>query len=1253
MKRKLLISKSLAMGLVALLLLAFCPGRARAAQAISGTWYVSYLTSNEIVLTGATTLIVDCSKKLKQIAGVTHSLDIVFQSADYTLTVEHSGEETALQASNLNVVGPGRLVATSRCRAIICENATFTNVYVKAKGRNDEPDGGFSSYSKGLVVYYSLNINNSEVYATGRRSGIDLGVDRWAEMTITGENSKVTAEGRGQNSAYGCYGRGIASDHGYDIHLKVEGGELNVQSHLLAGIKCARLEITGGKVTVNSDIYNDWNDVNFDDDFAAIECNCFQMSGGELKASSNFDGISINHTSWYGLNGYRCEVSGGKLTAYGGKNYYGIRYSCPYQYRDDENMGLHFTGEDTQVDASGGQCGIFCTTPGERAVDGNSYLYIDRAKVNAKSRGYGENEYQFKYYGIWAGKIIITQGNNPITAIGKNESPFFGYRGHIIMRRPFVLNGEYQQQYATSDAGVDVGAAFRLNGSYIKGKATLTKPSINGLGYYYFTGLSKAGNEMVLTIPQEIINYVNCIDAVKTIDWYRSDDETTIGDYLASGDTYTVRTVDLGKYIYAKLSFDTHTGSLRSNAVRVSKTPNTATPVKPTLAYSTSSDKIAVTNAKSNQEYLVLTSEVKDNDITEAQWATAEQGTSSTYLLLNGGTKGKLNYVYTRFTETASQDAGQIIRHSSVYYGSASGMTDFTLTATTTSGSALQQDANGAYNVAYNSVAKLTVAPVPSSVSWQGVTGENWLINMDTSGGTMYDSDMGYLYTDAACTNPIVVDGEHYYKTVYYKFVNNSHNGLTGMLIDAIAPVGSTTVDHWLTFNVSNSSGTWNIMNIAPSLFQVERGSVITVPYTTNPGVATCNTLTAEAVANTWGGTAPTLTFNPSANTVTIDATNSVANSNYYRYDLYADGKKLSLRKGVEVLPATVKGVVLNPHQVVLDPGTTLQLTATVLPSCAADDATVTWSVDDSSHATISSSGLVTVNSSQDCLGEEVLAIATSGGYSDTCRIQITGEKYPLWVKGTQVNSENQDDVLGDGKVSYEAGKLSLNGANLQLSTNKKSLESEIPGLIINVKGINTMSSAADAVYFRESARLTGNGEFRVTSTGSSGLTCALGGFQDLAVEDTVQVRAVNNSSNGMGSWIMGNLSVDSPTAQFRANGKWFSLLFGNLNGSITEPEGGYVQYYDGLGTSTVYDASGNYVHNAWVTVTGEVEPEGVLGDVTGDGLVDVEDVNAAINIILKTKTVDDYPGNADVNGDSMIDVEDVNRIINIILKLD
>ena len=65
-----------------------------------------------------------------------------------------------------------------------------------------------------------------------------------------------------------------------------------------------------------------------------------------------------------------------------------------------------------------------------------------------------------------------------------------------------------------------------------------------------------------------------------------------------------------------------------------------------------------------------------------------------------------------------------------------------------------------------------------------------------------------------------------------------------------------------------------------------------------------------------------------------------------------------------------------------------------------------------------------------------------------------------------------------------------------------------------------------------------------------------------------------------------------------------------------------------------------------------ENEEPGLRGDVTGDGKVDVEDVNAVINIILKLKTQADYPGKADLTEDNKIDVEDVNAIINIILKL-
>lgn len=65
-----------------------------------------------------------------------------------------------------------------------------------------------------------------------------------------------------------------------------------------------------------------------------------------------------------------------------------------------------------------------------------------------------------------------------------------------------------------------------------------------------------------------------------------------------------------------------------------------------------------------------------------------------------------------------------------------------------------------------------------------------------------------------------------------------------------------------------------------------------------------------------------------------------------------------------------------------------------------------------------------------------------------------------------------------------------------------------------------------------------------------------------------------------------------------------------------------------------------------------EYTPSGLLGDVDGSGIVDVEDVNAAINIILRDKTIDDYPGSADLDGSGVVDIEDVNAIINIILRI-
>ncbi len=55
----------------------------------------------------------------------------------------------------------------------------------------------------------------------------------------------------------------------------------------------------------------------------------------------------------------------------------------------------------------------------------------------------------------------------------------------------------------------------------------------------------------------------------------------------------------------------------------------------------------------------------------------------------------------------------------------------------------------------------------------------------------------------------------------------------------------------------------------------------------------------------------------------------------------------------------------------------------------------------------------------------------------------------------------------------------------------------------------------------------------------------------------------------------------------------------------------------------------------------------GVIGDINGDGVVDIADVNAVINMMLGK--VEAVPA-ADLNGDGSVDIADVNAVINIML---
>lgn len=59
-----------------------------------------------------------------------------------------------------------------------------------------------------------------------------------------------------------------------------------------------------------------------------------------------------------------------------------------------------------------------------------------------------------------------------------------------------------------------------------------------------------------------------------------------------------------------------------------------------------------------------------------------------------------------------------------------------------------------------------------------------------------------------------------------------------------------------------------------------------------------------------------------------------------------------------------------------------------------------------------------------------------------------------------------------------------------------------------------------------------------------------------------------------------------------------------------------------------------------------------MLGDVNGDGVVDIADVNTLINVILGDVDAQTYGRRAYVNDDDVVDIADVNAVINIILGI-
>lgn len=249
---------------------------------------------------------------------------------------------------------------------------------------------------------------------------------------------------------------------------------------------------------------------------------------------------------------------------------------------------------------------------------------------------------------------------------------------------------------------------------------------------------------------------------------------------------------------------------------------------------------------------------------------------------------------------------------------------------------------------------------------------------------------------------------------------------------------------------------------------------------------------------------------------------------------------------------------------------------------------------------------------------------------------------YDIWVNGTQLDTEGHN--FPDIGLTFTAPKtLRLNNVDLRYtSSSHPAIESSIEGLTIYVTGEGNIRSNNDGIKLLGGGFIRGGGKLAV-NVGGNGLV--LGNGTRIYEDTQMTIEAT-------GAGIMSDngtiLVINGENTQVKVKGAQVVDGLGTLtlqDGlAITEPAG--TTFSTSLGT--LVDRNGNPLSGTWVTIA---KAAFAMGDINGDGMVDVTDVSLLIDVVLGKMSENDINGApADVNGDGMVDVTDVSQVIDIVL---
>ena len=264
---------------------------------------------------------------------------------------------------------------------------------------------------------------------------------------------------------------------------------------------------------------------------------------------------------------------------------------------------------------------------------------------------------------------------------------------------------------------------------------------------------------------------------------------------------------------------------------------------------------------------------------------------------------------------------------------------------------------------------------------------------------------------------------------------------------------------------------------------------------------------------------------------------------------------------------------------------------------------------------------------------------------------------YNLWINGWQVTSENCNDLtfingVSGLAVSYSptTNTLTLNKATITCEYDDAAIRSRIDGLKIRLYGTNnvtatTSSNNSGALYTMDNTTITGTGTLNAgNTTGYYGCRVY---DKTLTINGGAQVNFVGTAFGIYGMSSTSRMVVSGENTKVTAQG--------NSNGSITMLP---TTLNDGLAiTSPVgahFDSNGTVVSASGARITGQVvisKPAANRGDVDGNGSVNITDVTALINFLLKGSATGVSTTSADCDQNGSVNITDVTALINFLLK--